>query len=444
MMKRTLCLLITAVMLLSAAVPVFAANAPEITVSEWDGAPGAEAEISVSLNNNPGIASLKLIVRFDPDALELLSVSPGREFLAVPGAQHAESFGDGRATINWLCVSGQYGGDAEFAALRFRVRESAVNGSYPISVTYDPYDAFDQQFGLVSFTVRGGEVRVTGGAEAPEPSAEPAPQPSDEQESDDTEAPEPSAAPAPQPSDEQVSGGDTEADDAETGSAKPDDTENGDTEAIDAEPDDAETGGTEAGPDPAPLPAAFTDVLETDWFYGDVLAMYEKGHVKGVSETEFSPQSTMNRAMVVQVLHRMSGTPKPGAGRGFPDVTQTAWYYDAVSWAAGQGIVQGYEDGCFYPMAAVTREQFAALLYRYAQFAGLPADTGVDLSSFADAGQIQPWAEDSMRWANGAGILRGRTETLLSPGETATRAEAVVMLNRFLKLLDAAGAAEHT
>ena len=155
--------------------------------------------------------------------------------------------------------------------------------------------------------------------------------------------------------------------------------------------------------------------------------------MNGTSATLFSPNGTMNRAMLVTILYRMEDEPDVTAANAFTDVPADAWYADAVAWASAHGIVDGVGESRFAPMRSITREQMAVMLYRYAQYKGCTLEAGADLSRYADAGDISAWALEALQWANAAGLITGRTASAIVPGGTATRAEAATILMRFLE-----------
>lgn len=184
--------------------------------------------------------------------------------------------------------------------------------------------------------------------------------------------------------------------------------------------------------EPEPLP--FTDVADSDWFCGAVRYAYERGLVNGTSATEFSPNGTITRGMIVTILYRLEGEPEAAAS-GFTDVEPDRWYSAAIGWAAANGVVNGYADGTFCPNDPVTREQMAAILYRYTG-AGTPGQSaGADLSAFPDCTTISGYAQDAMNWAVGLGLIQGMGG-LLSPRGSATRAQAATILMRFCQGLD--------
>lgn len=179
--------------------------------------------------------------------------------------------------------------------------------------------------------------------------------------------------------------------------------------------------------------APFTDVGKEDWFYQAVQYVHDRGLMGGTGETIFDPDGTMTRAMLVAILYRLEGEPKAETTAAFRDVPADTWYTNAVAWATGNHIVNGVGDGRFAPADSITREQMAAMLYRYAQYKGYDPKSGADLSRYTDAAAVSGWALDAIRWASGEGLITGRTETTVAPGGTATRAEAAAILMRFLE-----------
>ena len=181
-------------------------------------------------------------------------------------------------------------------------------------------------------------------------------------------------------------------------------------------------------PDTTDLP--FTDVASSDWYREAVKYVYEQGMMNGTSDTSFSPNETTTRAMIVTILHRLENEPSASAF-GFTDVVSDAYYENAVNWAAANGIVNGISETGFAPNTAITREQMAATLYRYAQFKGYDVTASNDLSSYTDASQISAYATTAMQWANAEGLITGNTDTTINPTGNATRAEVATILMRF-------------
>lgn len=175
---------------------------------------------------------------------------------------------------------------------------------------------------------------------------------------------------------------------------------------------------------------SFTDVKSNDWYYSSVRYAYDNGLFSGVSHDSFGPGDSMDRSMLVTVLHSLDGKPAAGKG-GFTDVADGAWYANAVAWAAEHGIVSGVSDSAFAPNGAITREQLAVMLYRYAQYKGYDVSKTADLSGYADQGSISDWAAQAVQWACGSGLMTGRSANSLAPAGTLTRAEAATMLKAF-------------
>lgn len=178
----------------------------------------------------------------------------------------------------------------------------------------------------------------------------------------------------------------------------------------------------------------FTDVKNTDWCFSEVAQAYAKGIMGGTSGTTFNPAGTLTRGQVVAMLYRMAGSPVVAAGTSsFSDVADNAYYANAVKWAAGKEIVGGYADGTFAPNRAITREQLAAILYRYAKANGADVSVGEDtnLLSYKDFQSVGQYAVPALQWAVGSGLIGGTTNVTLSPKGTATRAQAAVILIRF-------------
>jgi hypothetical protein len=160
-------------------------------------------------------------------------------------------------------------------------------------------------------------------------------------------------------------------------------------------------------------------VNDGDWFYGDVAYAHSNKLITGTGENTFSPKTDLTRAMLVTILAREAGAPTGGEN----------WYSAAVEWGVANGITDGTN-----MTGNVTREQVAAILYRYAKLKGRDVSKTAGLANYADAAEISEWAADAMSWANAAGILTGRTATDLAPDGTTTRAEAAAFLRRFKEM----------
>ena len=175
---------------------------------------------------------------------------------------------------------------------------------------------------------------------------------------------------------------------------------------------------------------SFTDVKESDWFYNDVEYVRENKLMSGTSDSEFSPSGVTTRGMIVTVLWRLDGSPAE-AGKEFDDVKAGAYYYDAVAWASNNGIVSGYSETTFGPDDKATREQLAAIVYRYASYKKYDVSKEAELDKYADSGEISEYAKKSIKWANASGLITGTSETTISPKNDVQRSQLAAILKRF-------------
>ena len=177
----------------------------------------------------------------------------------------------------------------------------------------------------------------------------------------------------------------------------------------------------------------FTDVSEKDWFYNDAMFVYKNGLMLGTSKTLFSPHGTVTRGMMATILWRMEGSLAPKDENSFTDVEAGMWYADAITWTTENGIFAGYSKDKFGPDDPITREQLTAIFYRYADYKGYKLTVTENLDKFEDADKITDYAKMVMQWAVGNGLIKGKSENLLDPQGTATRAEIAAMLHRFVE-----------
>lgn len=175
---------------------------------------------------------------------------------------------------------------------------------------------------------------------------------------------------------------------------------------------------------------SFSDVRPGQWYSQAIDWVCQRGLMKGVSDDRFAPGEGTTRGMLVTMLFRFEGA-EAGATAKFSDVQAGQWYSDAVAWASSNGVVSGFADGSFGPNADITREQLAAVLYRYAKLKGVDVSAQGDLSGFADRGEVAAWAEEPLQWAVGCGLLNGNADGSLDPAGNATRAQVAAILMRF-------------
>ena len=182
-----------------------------------------------------------------------------------------------------------------------------------------------------------------------------------------------------------------------------------------------------------PVPGLFYDVPENAWYYDAVKYVYDNNLMNGTSATRFSPDGQTNRAMIVTILYRIAGEPDAGTPIFF-DIPRSAYYSEAVTWAAAKGIVTGASSTAFAPDDPVTREQLATFLCRYAAYQGINTKTSNDLTEFVDSYQISDYAVEAMGWAYDQGLITGKSSMLLKPKDYATRAEVALVLTRYCEM----------
>ena len=175
----------------------------------------------------------------------------------------------------------------------------------------------------------------------------------------------------------------------------------------------------------------FTDVAASAWYYDAVRFVYENDLMNGVTTTTFGPNVTTSRAMLATILYRLEGEPSVGSS-DFTDVESGMYYTEAVTWASSKGIVTGYGDGTFLPNKAITREEMAAMLYRYASYKGYDVTDMKDLGGYSDAGSVSSYAVEALQWATGEGLITDMGDGTLSPTGLASRAQIATILMRFL------------
>jgi hypothetical protein len=179
----------------------------------------------------------------------------------------------------------------------------------------------------------------------------------------------------------------------------------------------------------------FVDVTESQWFYEDVYFAASTGLFNGTDGLTFLPNAPMTRAMLVTVLYRLEGEPAIYGSNAFTDVAIGGWYADAVAWASRNGLVNGYDNSKFGVNDNVTREQMAAILYRYAQYKGYDTSEENKLTHYSDYSEMSLYALQAMKWANAEGLITGRTAATLAPKGSATRAEVAAIFHRFAETI---------
>ena len=177
--------------------------------------------------------------------------------------------------------------------------------------------------------------------------------------------------------------------------------------------------------------AKYTDVKPSDWYYDDVAFISAQGLMDGVGNGQFAPDQSTSRAMIVTILWRLAGKPAAQTKASFVDVPVDQWYTEAVAWAAENAIVTGYSASTFGPNDNISREQMAAILYRYGAYKGYDVSARTNLDVFQDGTAIGAWALDAMSWANAISIINGMPGDLLAPQGLASRCQTAAIFHRF-------------
>ncbi|HMM05146.1 MAG TPA: S-layer homology domain-containing protein [Clostridiales bacterium] len=180
----------------------------------------------------------------------------------------------------------------------------------------------------------------------------------------------------------------------------------------------------------------FSDVDITQWYHEGIDFVLQAGLFVGTSETKFSPNTNMTRAMLVTMLWRIEKEPVSNAANPFTDVPANTWYTAAVIWATETGVIKGYDQDTFGSKDPITREQMATILYRYASVKGYDVSAADSLNQFTDAGKVSPWAADAVKWAVAEGLIHGVKATLLDPGGKTSRAQVATILMRFVTSIE--------
>lgn len=175
---------------------------------------------------------------------------------------------------------------------------------------------------------------------------------------------------------------------------------------------------------------SFSDIKQDDWFYNDVMFVFNNKIMTGTSESEFSPDTTLNRAMMITILHRIDGDNSVYEKDIFNDVEKNSWYEDAVKWGYENKIVSGTGENTFAPMDNLTREQLCVMLYNYTEHIGVETEFA-DISTYSDNNTVSDWAKDAVCWAVQEKIVTGKGNNTLAPKDSATRAETAAVIRRY-------------
>lgn len=175
----------------------------------------------------------------------------------------------------------------------------------------------------------------------------------------------------------------------------------------------------------------FTDVSQEHWFYDAVCYVYQHGIMEGISDTTFAPFSSLSRGMMVQIFYNLEGQPAVVGKNEFNDVSKNQWFYDAITWASQNDVVNGYDNNIFLADQNITREELAQMLYNYAKYKGYDVSASANLSQYPDGAKVSDWAKTALSWANGNGLITGHENNTIDPNGTANRAQTATILMRF-------------
>ncbi len=449
--KLFICLLLIAVFCANPLDPaVTAASTPTISVSDGRVQHGSkkETEFNITLAGNTGISSMKLTIYYDADALEVVAAAFSSAALATKAQTIINTSTPGMIVFNFLLINGETKLNGDFASIRIKAKEGATCGSYDLELSYDQADIYNDQYDDVVFSLKDGTVSV-----CHTPVWHEAIQPTCTTDgsseywscsgcgllfSDEGCEMEMNTVPLLSAlghdwGEWTVSKPQTETEDGEETRVCKNDASHQETRALPKQGEELPTlVPTKAFVSELLENVPFTDVRASDWFAEAVQFVWNRGLMKGVSDSSFAPNMTMNRAMLVTILYRMDGEKKAGE-ESFADVKAGAYYSKAVAWASENGIVFGYDDGMFYPQITVTREQMVTILWRYISYTGKQPCGEGKLSEYQDEKEISNYAREPMAWAIGSGILQGTGNHQLQPKCLSTRAQSATVIMRMIK-----------
>ena len=398
MKKYISAIIIIMILLINTSVFADADNAFTVYLDNINAKPNEEVEINISLKNNTGILAMLFELNYDSNCLSLIDVKDGG---LVDGYVFGNDYSQIPFKMLWNSASDtNFKDDGVLATLKFKVLNTAPNGTTAVSLTYRPKNVYDVDLNKVDINVINGSINITNDT---------ADTTSSGQQNNNSSH---SSGSSGGKTGNGISGKINQSNTSENSNSN--DTENEDYEVF---------------------LFGLSDVKESDWYYEYVKQAFEKGLMKGVSETEFAPDEKLTRAMFVTILHRMDGEPDANQS-AFTDVEKDSWYEKAVAWANANGIVQGVSETEFAPNTNITREQMAAIIFRYAKYKGIDIEAvtkDTNTLSHNDVFEVSDWAKEGMHYCIAAGIISGDENGNLLPHNTATRAETATVITRIYK-----------
>jgi len=391
--RKILCWLILMVMQLSLfSVNAFASQPGRFVVSDATGEPGEIVEITVSIENNPGIIAAAMKINYDGGQLELISVKD-EELLSGP--LFSQSYDNNPYYASWMDAlsTKDYSSDGVLMTLTFKIQEDCDDGETDIRLDFEPSDVFNWELKAQKFEAISGVVTIG----------------------------------------DRKSDGSGEKEENESAGNKP-----GDKPVV-IKPEEEKDSEQNETSEQSVVSSyqRFADLETGVWYQQYVEYMLDSGYMNGMSENMFVPDGNVTRAQLVTILYRMEGSPFiMGMANPFADVEKDNWYSDAVIWASANGIVNGVADDRFAPEQNITREQLATILYRYQhRYHGLGNGANNHLEQFIDVKSISSYAYDAMNWAAAAGIMNGSGGQLM-PTASASRVQTAAMLTRYVEYIE--------
>jgi len=452
-MKKILLLIALCLCLLT--LPAAYAQGFELKVESGSASPGQAVSVDLVLSGNPGIVAALFELKYDTTRLELIDAEDKG---LLKGALFSRSFEYYPYIMLWNSASTKnFTSDGVLATLTFRVKDGAKGGSAFVGVSYNKGDVFDVDLNDAELKIQNGSIEIPGGSD--EEAGSSGDVSGEEPDSTTSDSESPSGNPPandeaditlPEKSEPEKDPSGNEAPDNDAGKIQPEQGKKPSSgSSAGGHAESASSGSkpsqsTSAGNSDVTLPdsatdsvktVAFEDVSESDWFCEAVSYVTQKNLMNGVSDTCFAPDDVLTRGMLVTILYRADGEPRADVPSHFKDVDDNAYYADAVSWAKMNGIANGVSANEFMPDANITREQIAAIVYRYAKYKGFSTDAGsnTNILSYEDFSLISEYATEAMQYATATGLMKGKTHLTLNPLDYTTRAEAAAVLCRFME-----------
>jgi len=374
---------------------------------------GETIELNINMENNTGILAMLFVLNYDPAYLKLTDVKNGE---IVDGAVFGNDYSQVPYKMLWNSAADEnFTDNGVLATLVFEVLEGA-SGTTDITLTYKEKNVYDVDLNPIDISIDNGTITIVSEENTD----------GDSENTSDNDVNNEISSSTDKPNVNTGEGSGTSSGGSFRPDKKEDKTQTSSNVSLPEEPI------TSLEEDYEVELLGFIDVTKNDWFYENVKYVVENELMNGISEDEFAPNNTLTRAMLVTVLYRNADEPVVNKSIPFADVDMASWYANAVVWAKQNGIVNGVTENEFSPDSNITREQIAAIMFRFAQYKGMEAVTLEENLHFTDADEISEYAVSAMNWAVGTGLMKGKSATTINPKDYATRAEIATILQRFI------------